>query len=361
MKIKKFKARNFSEALELVKKELSPDAVILSSEEKKGLRPFVEVTAAVDYENEGVSVRTSGQVSPKNSPPRALSPYPSFGLSDSYVTTDEIKSEIERLRETIEGMRNNGYELTLPQKKKAVLHFLRERAIQEEFALRLCERARDLDDIPSAISSDISTKDTRSYKKAVIVIGPTGVGKTTTIAKLSAKAIKEGKKVAMISFDNYRIGAIEQIRIYAKIMGIPLSVASSFSELRESLSTLAKSRDVIFVDTTGRNPMNESYIEETNELCRPGLPVEVHLLISANSDDSFMTEAYRFYKKIPIDYVAFTKIDESVRFGSLYNLLLTYRKPLAYITTGQTVPDDIEFIDAKKLSNMILTKGCYKC
>lgn len=361
MKIKKFKAKNFAEALELVKKELSPDAVILSSEEKKGLRPFVEVTAAVDYENEGLPVRTSGQINPKNTRPGTLPSCPAPGLYDSYAATDEIRSEIERLRVTIEGMRNNGYELALPQKKKAVLHFLRERAIQEEFALRLCEKAGDLTDIPPTIASDISTKPTKNYKKAVIVLGPTGVGKTTTIAKLSAEALREGKRVALISFDNYRIGAIEQIRIYAKIMGIPLSVASNFSELRESLATLAKSRDVIFVDTTGRNPASESYIEETNELCRPGLPVEVHLLISANSDNSFMTEAYRFYKRIPIDYIAFTKIDESVRFGSLYNLLLIYRKPLAYITTGQTVPDDIEFINANKLSNMILTKGYYRC
>jgi len=83
--------------------------------------------------------------------------------------------------------------------------------------------------------------------------------------------------------------------------------------------------------------------------------------MSANCDDEFMLEAYRFYKRLPVDYIAFTKVDEAVRFGSLYNLLLTYQKPVAYITTGQKVPGDIEFVTADKLANLIIKKESYKC
>lgn len=392
MKIKKFKARNFSEALELVKQELGGDAVILSNEEKKGLRPYVEITAAVDYDVEplrkntqykndgsGVSLLLSGKKNtraeaekqvaaeekkiPESRAQETVSNKLNAGLANNLADNlaQEIKAEITKLRETIEGMKNNGYELTLPAKKKMVLNFLKERSVHEEFALRLCEKTRSLDEIPSLVSADIKVKEVETGSKAVMLIGSTGVGKTTTVAKLSAKAIREGKRAAIINLDTYRIGAIEQLRIYARIMGIPLAIASNASELRNSLSNFAKDRDVIFIDTIGRNPMNEAYIKDMRELCQTGVQTEVHLLMSANSDDRFMTEAYKAYRKLPIDYIAFTKVDEAVRFGALYNLMLVYQKPVAYLTTGQTVPKDLEFTTVDKLTNMILSKGSYRC
>lgn len=394
MKIKKFQAKNFSEALEMVKQELGGDAVILSNEEKKGLRPYVEITAAVDYDIEhlrkntqyknadsGVSVLLSAKRNLKDGPreyimaeekkipegrpekEEAVLKKVTTGLPDNLSDNmaKEIKAEITKLRETIESMKNNGYELTLPAKKKMVLNFLKERSVHEEFALRLCEKTRSLDEIPSLVAADLKVKDAETGRKAVMLIGPTGVGKTTTVAKLSAKAIREGKRAAIINLDTYRIGAIEQLRIYARIMGLPLAIASNASELRSSLSNFAKDRDVIFIDTIGRNPMNEEYIKDMRELCQTGLPTEVHLLMSANSDDRFMTEAYKSYRKLPIDYLAFTKVDEAVSFGALYNLMLVYQKPVAYLTTGQTVPNDLEFTTVDKLTNMILSKGSYRC
>jgi len=373
MKIKKYKARNFAEALELVKKELSEDAVILSTEEKKGLRPWVEVTAAVDYDQTGAKGATGQMVAgtgkhgvpdPMEFPdPRPLNP------SAPVVVTDEIKNEIGKLREAIEGMRNNGYEISLPSKKKMILNFLRERSVRDEFALRICERARNVEEIPSLLSSDITVKEKSYGRKAVMLVGPTGVGKTTTIAKLSAGAIQEGKKVAVINLDTYRIGAVEQTRIYARILGIPLSVVSSAAELRNSLSSFARSRDIVFIDTAGRNPRDETYINDLLDISQAssdhgavsGFPLELHLLMNANADDEFMVESYRFYRRLPIDSIAFTKVDEAVRFGSLYNLLLTYQKPIAYITTGQTVPNDIEFMSKTNLANLILKKGCFRC
>lgn len=178
MKIKKFKARNFSEALELVKQELGGDAVILSNEEKKGLRPYVEITAAVDYDVEplrkntqykndgsGVSLLLSGKKNtraeaekqvaaeekkiPESRAQETVSNKLNAGLANNLADNlaQEIKAEITKLREAIEGMKNNGYELTLPAKKKMVLNFLKERSVHEEFALRLCEKTRSLDEI----------------------------------------------------------------------------------------------------------------------------------------------------------------------------------------------------------------------
>jgi flagellar biosynthesis protein FlhF len=261
----------------------------------------------------------------------------------------------------IEGMKNNGYELALPAKKRAVLNFLRERSIREEYALRLCDKTVEIGDIPLMLSADIKIKRHAGTRKAVMFIGPTGVGKTTTIAKLAAQAVKAGKKAAVINLDTYRIGATEQVRIYARILGIPLAMATNPAEFRNSLVKFAESRDVVFIDTTGKNPKDEEYINNMIELCKTDVPLELHLLMSANTDDECMIEAYRSYRKLPIDYISYSKIDEAVRFGSLYNLLLTYQKPVAYLTTGQRVPGDIEHATVSRLAGLIVHKECYPC
>ncbi len=391
MKIKKFKAKNFTEALKLVKKELSDDAVILSTEEKKGVRPFVEVTAAVDYDVEKAS-KPKGQAAlnenKQSLPPvpdsdvaapnheaqikylkseisnikSEMSTPPSNDVRDLIIRlTEDIKDEVEGLRDTILDMKSVGYEMSMVPKKKMILHFLKERMIREEFALLLCEKAKDIDEIPSLIVSDIKIRDPLSGRKAIMLIGSTGVGKTTTVAKLAGHAIKEGKKAAIINLDTYRIGAVEQARIYSRIMGIPLANASNNAELKSSLARFSETRDIVFIDTTGRNPMDTEYIESLSELDYSEIPIEMHLLVNANCDDGFMTEAYKNYRKLPINYLGFTKIDEAIKYGSLYNLLLTYRKPIAYLTTGQKVPNDIEFATVERIANLILKKECFKC
>ena len=361
MKIKKFKARSFSEALSMVKKELSEDAVILSTDEKKGIRPYVEVTAAIDYDSPGSvqAVEKSQAVKPVVQAPPAAGRQAAPQVFDGSLY--EIKNEIGTLRQMVETMKNSGYHIDLPSGKKAMLSFLTERSVREEFALRICEKANDVNQLPSLIAKDIKVRDAGTDKRAVMLIGPTGVGKTTTIAKLAALSMKEGKKVAIINLDTYRIGAVEQIRIYARIMGIPLSVVSGPEELEDNLVKLMKSRDMVFIDTTGRNPRDEVHVNEILSVCRTKVPVELHLLMSASCDDAFMIEAYKYYRRLPLDYIDFTKVDEAVRYGVLYNLLVTYQKPLAFITTGQKVPGDIEFLGLDKLSNLILRKRSYAC
>ncbi len=378
MKIKKFTARTFSEALALVKKELSQDAIILSTEEKKGLRPHVEVTAAVDYDAAEVrEVRSSGfgvqselqklqpkthnsQLKTDSSPrPVRVTPYSMTPAIDD--AADDLKSEIAGLRLMIESMKNNGYEVSLPSKKRAMMTFLRERSIREEFALRLCDRTTNIDELPLMVSADIKIKRQGGSRKAVMLVGPTGVGKTTTLAKLAAQAVKAGKKAAIINLDTYRIGAVEQVRIYSRILGIPLTTAHTGEEFKSTLAKYAESRDIVFIDTTGRNPRDEAYIESIAGLCNSDVPLELHLLMGANVDDESMIEAYRSYRKLPIDYLTFTKVDEAVRFGSLYNILITYQKPVAYLTTGQRVPGDIEAATVNRLAGLIVKKECYSC
>ncbi len=375
MKIKKFTARTFSEALDRVKKELSEDAIILSTEEKKGLRPHVEVTAAVDYDEEEVRVQSSqfkvqGEqrqqgpelrtLNAERAPrPARVTPY-SMPPARADASVD-LRSEINGLRLMIESMKNSGYEVSLPAKKRAMMTFLRERSIREEFALRLCDRTTNIDELPLMISADIKIKRQTGSRKAVMLVGPTGVGKTTTLAKLAAQAVKAGKKAAIINLDTYRIGAVEQVRIYSRILGIPLATAHTGEEFTKNLAKYAESRDIVFIDTTGRNPRDEASIESLAGLCKTDVPLELHLLMGANADDESMIEAYRSYRKLPIDYVSFTKVDEAVRFGALYNLLLIYQKPVAYLTTGQRVPGDIEAATVNRLAGLIVKKECYTC
>lgn len=390
MKIKKFKAKTFSEALTLVKREFTEDAVILSTEEKKGIRPFVEITAAIDYEigrrkkdtvdklNRKRRKDAAGQKPGAKRTGRKNSTLPvvcSPALSTDFVPKESEYPEGTKHKfcdhsTTGTKVKNNGSETESFRNRQMILHFLRERSVREEFAFRLCDKAKSLNDIPSLISADIRVKgggmfrefsqsppDSGGHRKAVMLIGPTGVGKTTTLAKLSALAMSDGKRVGIISLDTYRIGAVEQIRIYANIMGIPLLIASTLHDLRSRLPVFAQNRDIIFIDTSGRNPKDEMYINTLFEITQIRFPMELHLLMSANCDDECMMEAYRFYRRLPIDYISFTKVDEAVRFGSLYNLLLLYQKPAAYITTGQKVPDDIEFVTSDRLVNLILEKG----
>lgn len=368
MKIKRFKAKTFAEALEAVKKELGQEAVILSSEEKRGLSPYVEVTAAVDYDESA----TFGEVFKKefkrqevtaDTQPPAL----------SVPSLEDIKKEIETIKRSLEEMRFSGFEIKLPDKKRKVFHLLRDRGIQEEFALRLCEKVKEPEGIIDLIKADINIKIGKGSqrfdlcpRRAIMMVGPTGVGKTTTIAKLAALAVREKKRAAIINLDAYRIGAPEQIRIYARILGIPLHRASNLKELREGLERFSADRELVFIDTTGRNPRDEGYINELSLICSDigkdkeiseRLPLETHLLINTNSDSGFMIEAYRYYSRLPLTYIALTKIDEAVRFGNIYNMIMTYEKPVAYITTGQKVPDDIEFPQEDRVANLILGKG----
>jgi len=356
MRIKKIRAKNFRDALAQVKKELGSDAVILSTEDKKGSRSYVEVTAAMDYE-------TGTGVSPGYTPqPSAPSP----GVSNEYI---DLKHELRSLKDYIEAMKDSGFELNLQGERRDLYNFLKAKSITDEYALNLIKRAGDISDIETLMSDDLnlvrsepkqefikSSFSNDRNRRIVMLIGPTGVGKTTTVAKLATMAIKERKKVAMISIDTYKIGAAEQIRIYSRMIGIPLDIVSDREGLRRSINRFSD-RDVLLIDTTGQNPRDTEYINGLKAFYEMNMPIETQLLLSTSSDCEFLMDTYKYYKSLPIDYVAFTKTDEAVRLGSIYNLCSLYQKPVAYITTGQRVPGNIEFMDSRKLSTLILRTG----
>jgi flagellar biosynthesis protein FlhF len=354
MKIKKVRARTFSDALAIVRKELGRDAVILSSDDKKENKSYVEITAAIDYDNETYDSSINIHECPKNEENELV----------------KLKNEIVNLRSHVEAMRRSGYELHLAGEKKKMYDFLKERAIKDEYALKVVERAQRIEDIESVIKGDLNiagevkgfgTLGTNAFgtrdRKIIMLIGPTGVGKTTTVAKLASMAIREKRKVALISLDTFKIGAAEQIRIYARMIGIPLDVVSSSESFMGSVRRFSD-RDIILVDTAGHNPRNREYIDSLKGIYETGLPIETQLLLSISSDCDFMMETHKHYTSIPVNSMTFTKTDEAVNVGTIYNVCCLFQKPVAYITTGQKVPGNIECADRKGLTNLILRTGC---
>jgi flagellar biosynthesis protein FlhF len=362
MKIKTFRAKSFGEALALVKKELGEDAVILSTQEQQGARPSVEVSAAVDYEiGEAASTRRPApfRVSPAPRPPGEAPPVLEHAEIRQLkrALTEAIKAEVMSIREILEASRVEAEEASLPAGKREILRFLKGRGVREEHARGLCGKANTLKDVPRAMLAGVAVREEGAEaKKAVMLMGPTGVGKTTTVAKLAAASIKAGKRIAIVSLDSYRIGAIEQIRIYSKIIGVPLEVAADARQVKACVARHSD-KDIVFIDTTGRNPMEGAFLSELTPLFESGVPMETHLLVSATSDYDFLERAWKAYARLPVDFVGVTKVDEAVRYGALYNVSALCGKPIAYLTTGQSVPGDIAFPNREKVLRMVLMES----
>lgn len=185
-------------------------------------------------------------------------------------------------------------------------------------------------------------------------VGPTGVGKTTTIAKLAAEQVlKYRRKVGFITSDTYRIAAVDQLKTYATILGVPLEVVFSPMDLKKAFEAL-HDRDIIFMDTAGRNFRNEMYVSELNALLHAGGKSETYLVLSLTTKYKDMRAIADNFSKFKLDKVLFTKRDETDSFGPIVNLLHEFPLQLSYITTGQNVPDDFAVADENEIIDLIL-------
>lgn len=190
--------------------------------------------------------------------------------------------------------------------------------------------------------------------KTVALIGPTGVGKTTTIAKLAANfALKEGYKVALITADTYRIAAVEQLKIYGDIIGVPLEIVYSPDELRAALYR-HEDKHLVLIDTAGRSPGNHQQLTELQEFLAVDPHIETHLVLSTTTKYRDALEIVNKFSVCSPHKFLFTKVDEASNLGTVLNLLYHFPITLSYMTTGQSVPDDIELVNSTKLANMIL-------
>jgi flagellar biosynthesis protein FlhF len=199
----------------------------------------------------------------------------------------------------------------------------------------------------------------------IALVGPTGVGKTTTLAKLAAHhRVAAGRSVAIVSIDTYRIAAVEQLKRYADIIGVPCEVALTPADLGRALERY-RDADFIFLDTTGRSPRDGLGIGEIRsflsvarrELLSAVRPMETHLVLSVTAKGDDLLETARRFAPLEPDRLTFTKIDETQSYGHLLNVSVLTDLPVAYLTTGQEVPDDIEEAGPERIAQLVVFGG----
>jgi flagellar biosynthesis protein FlhF len=191
--------------------------------------------------------------------------------------------------------------------------------------------------------------------RVAALVGPTGVGKTTTIAKLAANfRLKEKRRVGLITVDTYRIAAVEQLRTYADIIDLPMLVVSSPREMREAIQRM-NNLDLILMDTAGRSPRDEVRIQELRAFLTEAGADEVHLVLSSVAASRTLEETAQRFAAVGATAMILTKLDEASGLGNVLPVVRSGGLPLSYLTNGQNVPDDIETANARRLARLILT------
>lgn len=191
-------------------------------------------------------------------------------------------------------------------------------------------------------------------KKYINLVGPTGVGKTTTLAKMAAEcALKYKKKVALITTDTYRIAAIDQLKTYAKILNVPLEVCYSLEDYKQACEAF-KDYDIVLIDTAGRNFRNQQYVEDLKKVVDFEHDIETFLVLALTAKQKDMIDIYKQFSLIKINKFIFTKADETSTYGAMLHMMKTSHIGVAYITNGQNVPDDMISANREQVTNLIL-------
>ncbi|HLR70895.1 MAG TPA: flagellar biosynthesis protein FlhF [Pseudogracilibacillus sp.] len=370
MKIKKIIARTMPEAMNKIKKELGPDAVILNSKEIKSGGIFglfqkknIEVIAALD---KAPVPKNQKQSSSKEKHVRTSNRNYTHAHSESKVI-EEIK-QLQHLLETQSFQSKNNFPPLFEQAFTFLLHQGVIEKVAEKIIYQMMDHVNDQDVTKETITQRLKEAIEQylhpyidpgiSYEKKVVqFVGPTGVGKTTTLAKVAALSmLEQSKKIAFITADTYRIAAIEQLKTYARILNVPVEVAYTIQDYKNALDKFS-TYDFIFVDTAGRNFRDERYVKELkNMIDVDGYQMETYLVLSLTAKVEDVLETYEQFKQIPIEKVIFTKMDETGTFGSILNIGIGEQKAIAYLTNGQDVPDDIIHVDKQSISHLFVSR-----
>lgn len=208
--------------------------------------------------------------------------------------------------------------------------------------------------IPAEPTDPIEQKDAQSRPRTIALIGPTGVGKTTTVAKLAATFKLQHKlNVSLITIDTYRIAAVEQLKTYAQIIGVPLHVVLTPLELKQAIAR-CRDCDVVLIDTAGRSQHDREKLSQLKSFIEAAQPDEVHLVLASTGTQKVLMQAIERFSEVRTDRIIFTKLDEAVSFGVLVNVIRRVNKRLSFVTTGQEVPHQIEPGRGERLAGLIL-------
>ncbi len=373
MKIKTFYARTMAEALRNVKEEFGNEGLILSTKEFPARssswfreKPPVEVVAAIDTGQESeLDLYTPARdgETPRNE---------SAAEARSRTRLPKIDEEYNEMRRAL-------YSLTRPSGPSASLfsdaaayelyHSLVANEVNEwlayklldEAQLRLPPGARGQRPALAKAVTDVARKLIRTdedgnglpAKKIIAFVGPTGVGKTTAAAKLAARLALEKKKVVLLTTDIYRIGAVEQLKIYAGLMGLPCRVVAEAAELPRAIQEHIQ-RDYILIDTAGCCQRDLAAVQDLMAVLKESPDIERHLVLSATTKSLDMQEIVDRFGVCNPDHLLFTKLDETSTFGPIFNELVRTQKPLSYIADGQRVPEDLHVVRGEQIVDIVL-------
>lgn len=263
---------------------------------------------------------------------------------------------------------------SVPSRTREVYNHLLEHDVDEQLALNLAvsiaETADESDDVWTALKLQLMGKIPTSptleldfdgkRPKVIMLVGPTGVGKTTTLAKISAQyryntKAKVRPRIVFVTADLFRLAAVEQLQKYAEILGVELESIYSPDEAKQALNKHKDSHLILF-DTAGACQRNLPQINTLSAIREAAQPDEVHLVLSSTTKFADLIDVVEHFKEIKPNRFLFTKIDESTTYGSLFNTTVKYKIPLSYLTTGQNVPEDIEGARPEKIAKLLLTK-----
>lgn len=360
MQVKKYVARSFAEALIQAKNELGSDAMIVETRKLRvggflGLfgRELTEITVAAEQSGSNRAARQPARASAPTAAQAAPAPIAN------------LERELAGLRSAVtvllDRTRNN--EPWLQGYAREVFTLLQERGVNEETATEIARQVQDGKaekhealrlEVARLIGQCSPITIQPGQRKVVALVGPTGVGKTTTLAKLAARfTLEHGLTVGMVTFDTYRIAAVQQLRTYAEILGLPVHAVESPAEVAQALRETAHC-DLVLVDTAGRGHRDGPRILELREILAMLRPHETHLVCSLTVNNRDLLDMMEVYIPLGVTKLTFTKLDETTSPGTILNVRSRYDLPLGYITHGQAVPEDISPADVKTLTNVLL-------
>lgn len=361
-----FRAASTQEAFALVREALGIDAIILRTQRRKvGYWPWTRQTLV---EVEAVSDMPSDL--------EATGHETDLTMSDSEL--DRESKELERNRRRIAGLEQMISQLataashdsdSVPAELFQTFTELLDSGMEETDARSLlmsasASRVRSLskmevrtsirESIQSALPCSGPIRCHKGTRRVIALVGPTGVGKTTTIAKLASQFhLQESVQTGLITTDTFRSAAVDQLKTYADALGLPLEVAGHADELHAALSRM-HDRELVLVDTAGRSPKDEPRLNELRALLRGGPIDEIHLVLSLTTSPRVMADLADHFRPLAPTALILTKLDEALGPGTVYSATRRVACPLSYLTDGQAVPDDIETPNSKRLATMIL-------
>ncbi|QQS35494.1 MAG: flagellar biosynthesis protein FlhF [Ignavibacteriales bacterium] len=373
MQIKKFVAPTLKDATEQMKSELGSDSLILSTRiiegnNKYGKKKMFEVTAGIEDTFDkmpGMKHTAVEEAEDEKSFARELK-----NLSEKiYAEKDKQRRKVVQERLPVFDEISDNGNSDIEKELKEIVDTLLLREVQKPIITSILNQLKkyksflhssNIDNyVVSSIASMIPTTSFQLVKrdnpKIVALVGPTGVGKTTCIAKLAViSKILHNLNIGLISIDTYRLGAIDQLRIFSEVSNIDMLVAYEPDDIPKLINQFKK-KDLIFIDTAGRSQKNKEYLLKTKQYLDAAKVDETYLVMSATSTTKTLFDVAENFKLFNYKALMFTKIDEAVALGNVLNMVSNFKVPTIFLANGQVIPDDIISADAEFIAKMIYT------